>query len=81
MDVLLRPRFLVRKAMLMDRSAASQSDLPVPASKAARRTARQRLLRSIKIICIAYAIICLVLVLMETRLVFPGAYFDPQVGS
>lgn len=41
-----------------------------------RGTWKQRLLRSVIALVIGYAAICIGLVCMETRLVFPGAYLD-----
>lgn len=77
----LCPRSLFHEAVLMDYPTASSSGSPVQPNRSIRRSSGQRVLRSIKIIAIGYVIICLALVGMETRLVYPGAYLGPPPPS
>jgi len=64
----------------MDDTPAAQPDSPSPPAPSPKqrpaRTFRQRIVRIAIRLGVLYAFVCLGLVLLESRLVFPGAYFD-----
>lgn len=54
----------------------AHSEIETSTQPPLRRTWKQRLLRLVIVLVAGYAAICIGLVCMETRLVFPGAYLD-----
>lgn len=60
----------------MSTEPSANSESSSPPDTPVRRTLRRRLARLGVIIAVGYLILCGLLVALETRLVFPGAYFD-----
>lgn len=61
----------------MQDATSAESASPAQPNTPPARTVWQQI-RSVTItVAVAYVVICLAMVLMETRLVFPGAYLDP----
>ncbi len=54
----------------------AETEAPIQSPLPRRRTWKQRLRRLAILLVVGYAAICIALVYMETRLVFPGAYLD-----
>ncbi|WDQ15052.1 alpha/beta hydrolase [Rhodopirellula sp. P2] len=62
-----------------NRDLDQRSSASADASTKAKPTVRRRILRTSALLAVIYVMVCLGLVVMETRLLFPGAYFDTGI--
>ncbi|MCM2371333.1 alpha/beta hydrolase [Aporhodopirellula aestuarii] len=65
------------KASLMEEATSAKPESSAQSAKSPVRFLWHRTRRAITSIAVAYGVLCVAMVLLETRLVFPGAYMGP----
>ncbi|MFG0264186.1 MAG: alpha/beta hydrolase [Rhodopirellula sp. JB055] len=71
--------YLAKQVSLADRESGEANTQVAEQTGKPKASVRRRILRTSALLAVLYAIICVGMVVMETRLLFPGAYFDTSV--